>query len=473
MRAMDTIKTRFAPSPTGHIHLGNARTALFNALAAGQPGGTFLLRIEDTDAERSRRVFTDDLMEDLRWLGADWREGEGCGGAHGPYAQSARGEIYARYYKELEEGGRVYPCFCSEEQLALSRKLQRASGQAPRYAGSCAHLSAEEVAAKLAEGLKPTLRFRVPAGRSIEFEDLVRGPQRFASDDIGDFIIRRADATPAFFFTNAVDDSLMGVDLVLRGEDHLTNTPRQLMLLEALGLPAPAYGHISMIVGEDGSPLSKRHGSRSLRELREMGYLPGALLNYLARLGHTYPGEERFLSFAEAAADFATDRLGRAPARFDEAQLEHWQRLAVERVDPDALWAWMAPVVEERVPEAAWSAFAELVRPNCLFPKDALRWAEVLYGDPLIRSEAAVAVIRETGAEFFQAAVAALEETGGDFKALGNAVKKSTGAKGKGLFMPLRAALSGETHGPQMGDLVRLMPIERLRLRLSECAESR
>ena len=470
MRAMDTIKTRFAPSPTGHIHLGNARTALFNALAAGHGGGTFLLRIEDTDRERSKDEFTRDLMEDLRWLGTPWGEGYDVGGAHGLYAQSERLAVYETYYKQLEEGDRVYPCFCSEEQLSLSRKLQRASGQAPRYAGTCAHLSAEEVAAKRSQGLKPTLRFRVPAGESIEFDDAVRGTQRFASDDIGDFIIRRADGTPAFFFTNAVDDALMGVDLVLRGEDHLTNTPRQLMILQALGLSAPRYGHISMIVGADGSPLSKRHGSRSLRQLREEGFLPGALLNYLARLGHTYPGEERFMSFDEAAGDFALERLGRAPARFDEAQLEHWQRLAVERVDGEALWTWMAPVVEGIVPEAERTAFAELVRPNCLFPRDALRWAEVLYCDPLARSDEAVAVIGETGSDLFNAALTALDEYGNDFKALSNAVKKATGAKGKGLFMPLRAALSGETHGPQMGDLVALMPVERLRARLAECA---
>ncbi|GAB6043217.1 glutamate--tRNA ligase [Endothiovibrio diazotrophicus] len=470
MRAMNTIKTRFAPSPTGHLHLGNARTALFNALAAARGGGTFLLRIEDTDGERSRDEFTRDLMEDLRWLGTPWQEGYGAEGALGPYAQSERLAVYERYYQALAEAGQVYPCFCSEQQLALSRKLQRASGQAPRYSGTCAHLSAGEVAAKVEQGLRPTLRFRVPAGETVSFEDVVRGPQRFASDDIGDFIIRRADGTPAFFFTNAVDDSLMGVDLVLRGEDHLTNTPRQLMILQALGLPAPRYGHISMIVGADGSPLSKRHGSRSLRQLREAGFLPGALLNYLARLGHTYPGEERFMTLAEAAEDFALERLGRAPARFDEGQLEHWQRLAVEREPGDALWRWMEPVVGGVVPQSDRAAFAELVRPNGLFPRDAGRWAEVLYRDPLVRSAEAAAVIGEAGSGFFRAALAAQEASGNDFKALSNAVKGATGAKGKGLFMPLRAALTGEVHGPQMGDLVALMPVERLRVRLAECA---
>lgn len=286
MRAMKPafVKTRFAPSPTGLLHLGNVRTALFNALYARHGGGVFLLRIEDTDLERSRGEYILSLMEDMHWLGLDWQEGPEADDTHGPYAQSQRGEIYRRYFDELEEQGLAYPCFCSQRELELSRKTQLASGRPPRYAGTCAHLTAEERQKRLDKGIQPTLRFRVENGAVVQFNDLVRGPQAFPTDDIGDFVIRRAEGSAAFFFSNAIDDALMDVTHVLRGEDHLTNTPRQILLQQALGLATPHYGHISMIVGADGAPLSKRTGSRSVRELREAGYLPLAVVNYLARL---------------------------------------------------------------------------------------------------------------------------------------------------------------------------------------------
>lgn len=471
MRAMHkpTIKTRFAPSPTGLLHLGNVRTALFNVLFGHSRDGSFLLRIEDTDQERSKKEYVDALMEDLRWLGLDWDEGPDKGGEAGPYRQSERTEIYREYFHKLESQGLAYPCFCTEQQLALSRKAQRASGQAPRYTGTCAHLSSEEMAAKLDQGLRPTLRFRVPKGQGVAFDDLVRGNQSFKTDDIGDFIIRRADGTPAFFFCNAVDDALMGVTHVLRGEDHLTNTPRQLLILESLGLRTPAYGHITMIVGADGSPLSKRHGSRSLRDLRESGYLPGAVTNYLARLGHYYESDA-YMSVTQLAEAFDTVRLGRSPARYDDAQLTRWQREAAAQLSDDEAWAWMAPVVQDRVPEVARAAFVAAVRENVTLPAEASRWAQVLFVDPLEPSEEAKAVIAEAGPAFFTVALTAAAEAGTDFKALSQAVKTATGAKGKGLFQPLRAALTGEVHGPEMGRLMTLLPLERVRARLAVCA---
>ncbi|NJN46937.1 MAG: glutamate--tRNA ligase, partial [Candidatus Competibacteraceae bacterium] len=313
------VKTRFAPSPTGHIHLGNARTALFNALLAFKHSGVLLLRIEDTDQERSQDAYVRDLFEDLRWLGLDWQEGPEVEGDSGPYFQSARDAVYDRYYQALESKELVYPCFCSPTELALSRKAQLTAGRPPRYPGTCARLNEAEREVRRERGIQPTLRFRVPTGQVVEFEDLVRGPQRFQTDDIGDFIIRRADGSAQFFFTNAVDDALMAVTHVLRGEDHLTNTPRQLLLLKALDLPTPYYGHISLLVGADGSPLSKRHGSRSLRQLREAGYLPEALNNYMARLGHSYIQDD-WMSANELAAEFNPERLSRAPARYDEVQ---------------------------------------------------------------------------------------------------------------------------------------------------------
>ncbi|HEY2275538.1 MAG TPA: glutamate--tRNA ligase family protein, partial [Steroidobacteraceae bacterium] len=239
--------TRFAPSPTGELHLGNARTALFNELLARHGGGRFILRIEDTDSERSLAAHTGALMADLKWLGLEWDAGPDREDALGPYRQSERRALYAGYFAQLERRAAVYPCFCTPLELELARRAQLAAGRPPRYAGTCRDLSPDERARRSSEGLPATLRFRVPAGVRVEWLDLVHGPQSFATDDIGDFVVRRADGSAAFFFSNAVDDASMGVTLALRGEDHLTNTPRQLLILEALGLRAPAYGHVALL----------------------------------------------------------------------------------------------------------------------------------------------------------------------------------------------------------------------------------
>jgi glutamyl-tRNA synthetase len=308
------ITTRFAPSPTGELHLGNARTALFSWLFARHHGGRFILRIEDTDTERSKEFYTAALMDDLRWMGLAWDAGPDSAakdGAAGEYYQSRRGPIYARHSAALDARGFTYPCYCTPLELELSRKAQLAAGRPPRYAGTCRELSPEARVRKSAQGISPTTRFRVPTGKVVEFDDMVHGPQRFATDDIGDFILRRADGSAAFFFSNAIDDSEMGVTHVLRGEDHLTNTPRQLLVLEALDLRAPTYGHLSLLVGADGTPLSKRHGATSVREFRERGYLPAALNNHLFRLGHS-SSETGVLSLDAMARAFTVKHLGSA-----------------------------------------------------------------------------------------------------------------------------------------------------------------
>lgn len=460
-----SIKTRFAPSPTGHIHLGNARTALFNALYA-RGRGAFLLRVEDTDKERSKVEYEAGLMADLRWLGMPWDEGafpDGAEhGAAGPYRQSARDAIYADYYQRLESMGRAYPCFCSEQQLAISRKLQLSAGQPPRYAGTCAHLSAEEVAAKRAAGGQAALRFRVAKGTSVSFDDGVRGVQSFKAEDIGDFIIRRADGGAAFMFCNVIDDALMAVSVAMRGEDHLTNTPRQVMIAEALGLTPPRYAHISLINGSDGAPLSKRNGSRSIRELRELGYFPEAVVNYLARLGH-YFEDSRFLDMDGLAAQFGFEHLGRSPARYDEDQLRHWQKEALQQLPEERLAAWLNDATRALVPAALLSEFIALVRDSALFPAEAQAWAERLFGDGSVLEEGCDALIKAAGADFF---AAALQHASTDFKALNGAVKDATGKKGKELFMPLRLALTGQEHGPEMSKVTQLLGLERLKLRL-------
>jgi nondiscriminating glutamyl-tRNA synthetase len=459
------IKTRFAPSPTGLIHLGNVRTALFNALYAYRHQGTFLLRIEDTDLERSRMEYVQQLMSDLQWLGLNWQEGPQVDGDHGPYYQSERNEIYAHYYALLEQQNAVYPCFCTPSELELARKLQRVAGQAPRYTGACAHLSQAEIAAKLDRGLKPTLRFRVPRGQKIEFIDLVKGSQQFATDDIGDFIIRRADGTPAFFFCNAIDDALMGVTQVFRGDDHLTNTPRQIMLLQALELPIPQYGHIALIVGDDGTPLSKRNGSQSIQELRVTGWLPEGIINYLARLGHTYT-EDHYLSLTDLANQFAVERLGRAPAHFDAQQLRHWQQQAILQISEMQLWNWLGQAVQAQVPNHLSAQFMAAIRANISYPHEALHWATILFSDDLITSPEAQAILLKTASDFFHQASITLAATQGNYSAWVKQLKQTTGVQGKNLFMPLRAALTGEVHGPEMANLLPLIGLERAQRRL-------
>lgn len=459
------FKTRFAPSPTGLLHLGNVRTALFNALLARKRDGVFLLRIEDTDPGRSREEHTQALMQDLHWLRLDWHEGPGRELAgHAPYEQSRRGEIYRRYFAELETRDLAYPCFCTDQELKLARKTALAAGRAPRYSGRCRSVSRMEAQARLARGEAASLRFKVPAGVTVEFEDRVRGLQRFASDDIGDFVVRRSDGSPAFFFSNAIDDALMGISLVLRGEDHLANTPRQILLLQALGLPVPEYGHIALVVGADGAPLSKRHGSRTVQELRASGFFPLAIDNYLARVGHTYDSNA-FMDLAQLAAGFDLSRVGRAAARYDDAQLLYWQREAIRHASCDALWAWMGKGVHDLVPPAARDAFVDAVRGNVSLPGHALVWARIVFSDDWDLSHTAREVITHTGQGFFSAALAALAERRDDFKGLGESLCGKTGLKGKALFRPLRAALTGELDGPEMTRLLPLIGVERARSR--------
>ncbi|MDD3610643.1 MAG: glutamate--tRNA ligase [Halothiobacillaceae bacterium] len=452
------MKTRFAPSPTGYLHVGNVRTALFSWLLSRRHGGRFLLRIEDTDHSRSSEAYTRALMEDLAWLGLSWEEGPEAGGDAGPYRQSDRHAIYDRFYADLEARGLAYPCYCSEMELKLSRNAQLAAGRPPRYPGTCARLSEDEREARVAAGLRPTLRFRVPTGQTVSFEDSVRGLQKFASEDIGDFIIRRADGTPAFFFCNAVDDALMGVTHVLRGEDHLTNTPRQILLLEALGLPVPRYGHISLITGPDGGPLSKRDGSTSVRELKAEGYLPMAVNNYLARLGHSY-AETGFMTLDALAAGFEEVHLGRSPARHDPAQLGHWQKEAVRAAGDDALLAWLGAELFASVPEDKRAAFLSVVRENVTTPRMAYEWREVLFGAGQPMQADARALLDAAPADFCAQLRVQLADND-DYKSFSKALQQATGLSGKALFMPLRAALTGRLDGPALGEIHALMAPE-------------
>jgi glutamyl-tRNA synthetase len=453
------VVTRFAPSPTGEMHLGNARVALFNALLARRSGGSFLLRIEDTDSARSKPEHALLLQEDLRWLGLQWT-GE-------PLHQSQRAAIYDQHLDRLRSAGLAYPCFCSQRELELSRAAQIAAGRPARYGGKCRELSVADRAARLAAGEPASMRFAVPLQGAVEFVDLVHGPRHFAHAEIGDFVLRRADGTAAFFFSNAIDDATSGVTQLLRGDDHLSNTPRQLLILEALGLPAPQYGHLAMITGPGGAPLSKRDGASSVRALRDEGLLPLAVVNHLFRLGHSTARHE-LLSLDDMAGAFEIEHLQRSPAQFEHAQLLVWQKETVHRLNVEEALHWLGPRLPSTLPGEQQQAFIAAVLPNLVLPDDATTWVEVAFGgDPQLDAEAA-AIVSATDRALFAAAAPAAARN--DFAAIVAAAKLATGLKGPALFKPLRAALTGRLAGPELGPLLRAMAPGAAQRRLARFA---
>ena len=460
-------KSRFCPSPTGLMHLGNARTALFNYLFANNKQGIFLLRIENTDAERSKKIFDLSLQEDLRWLNLKWQEGPDADQGNGPYHQSEREAIYDDYYQRLEEAGQIYPCFCTEEQLRLSRKIQRLAGEPARYQGTCRSLSPEEIEKKKAEGLQPAFRFRVPNDEVVTFTDLVRGEQRFQTNDIGDFIIRRANGASSFMFCNAIDDALMGITHVLRGEDHLTNTPCQLLILLAVGLFAPTYAHITLIVDHDGSPLSKRRGSRGIKELRDSGYLPLAVINYLARLGHYYKSD-LLLSLAELTKGFDIEALNKSPAKFNAQQLDYWQKETVNQLSNEAFWQWVGSGLKSQIPTDKTDLFLTTIKQNVSFPRDVAYWITVCFGETLDLETSQRELLRSAGSSYFEKAIEGFEKFGKDLNRIINYLKDQLNLEGRALYRPLRIALTGVERGPELAKLISIMDGETLQRRLQE-----
>lgn len=463
---MSLVKTRFAPSPTGRLHIGNLRTALFSALYAKLHAGVFLLRVENTDEARSTPEHTQQLIDDLQWLGIDWQEGPQIGGHNGPYFQSERGEIYARSYQKLLTEKNLYKCFCSQAQLNMVRKLQEARGEPPRYPGTCRGLSEDEVAQKTAAGEPFVLRFRMPEGELIEFKDKVKGWQRFQSDDIGDFIVKRSDGTASFMFCNAIDDAMMGVTHVFRGDDHLTNTPRQLAILKALGLPTPEYAHLSTILGDDGAPLSKRHGSFSVGDLKQDGFMAEAILNYLARLGHRYP-DNLLMDFNQLGKNFNISKLVSSPGRYDFHQLVYWQKQAVQAADHQHIEKWLRnnQVISDNYHN---QDFYDIVRANVTFPAEAAHWYNIIFNDITITSEEAQTVLKNTPTQYFDLALAQFKLLGPDIKSIIKHIKDRLNIKGKSLFMPMRVAITGELGGPEMPLLFNMISPEKLVQRLSK-----
>jgi glutamyl-tRNA synthetase/nondiscriminating glutamyl-tRNA synthetase len=460
------MRVRFAPSPTGQLHVGNARTALFNWLLAHGKEGTFVLRIEDTDAERSTRESEASILEDLRWLGLDWDEGPDVEGAHGPYRQSERLHLYTSYANELVASEQAYYCFCSAARLDAERQADLAAGKPPRYRGTCRDLSRAEAQARTEAGERPVIRFRVPPGVEVAFHDIVRGDVTFTTDVIGDPVIVRSDGRPAYNFAVVVDDALMAITHVIRGEDHISNTPRQVLLYQALGFAPPRFAHLSLVMGPDHTPLSKRHGATSVAEFRERGYLPEALVNYLALLGWS-PGEgEELLPINELARRFSLEDVGHSAGVFDQEKLAWMNRHYMKAAAPARLAAesaryFIARGYVKRRTDPAMEFLAGTVLPMAVGSVDRMeeivdRVRFLFDFDPaasLARPDVQE-IVREPGArEVIAALPAAIDGPLADraaFRAVAARLKERTGQKGKALFHPIRVALTGEGGGPEL-----------------------
>ena len=464
------MRLRFAPSPTGYLHVGNARTALFNWLLARGSGGTFVLRIEDTDAERSSAESDAAIIRDLRWMGLDWDEGPDVGGPNGPYRQSERLDLYESYANELLEAGHAYHCFCAPEKLAAERRVALAAGLPVRYSGTCRAISREEAGARIAAGERPAVRFRVPENREILLFDAVRGEVRFHSDVVGDPVIVRAEGMPAYNFAVVVDDALMGITHVIRGEDHLSNTPRQLLLYEALGVTPPVFAHVALVLGTDHSPLSKRHGATSVAEFRSKGYLPEALVNYLALIGwsprQAGGDDDELLPVDELARRFTLDALGVSGGVFDEEKLAWVNRHYLKVAAPARIAELSVPFFRATrvmvAPDGRGLAFLASVMPIAAGSVDRLdqvpaRLAflfdyspEVALDDAAIRQEIGGAGPRAVVRALAQALAEGPRMDRDRFRALAGDVRARTGQKGRELFHPIRIALTGRANGPEL-----------------------
>ena len=468
------MRVRFAPSPTGQLHVGNARTALFNWLLARGKDGTFILRIEDTDTERSTRESEAGILEDLRWLGLHWDEGPDAGGSSGPYRQSERLHLYASYANELIAGDHAYYCFCPAAKLEADRKAMLAAGHPPRYGGTCRALSREEAQSRIDAGERPVIRFKVPAGIEVSFQDLVRGEVTFSTDVIGDPILVRSDGRPAYNFAVVVDDALMEITHVIRGEDHISNTPRQVLLYQALGFTPPDFAHLALVMGPDHTPLSKRHGATSIAEFRERGYLPEALVNYLALIGWSprvdngTPGsQDELLAIDELARRFALEDVGHSAGVFDVEKLAWMNRHYMRTAAPGRLAAESARYflargfMRRRTPEGMEYLSTHLL-PMAVGSVDRLeempdRVKFVFAFDPeasLARPDVAE-VMQEAGArDVVTARAEELRDAGRldreAFRAAAMRVRQRTGQKGRALFHPIRVALTGEGGGPEL-----------------------
>ncbi|HEX6791355.1 MAG TPA: glutamate--tRNA ligase [Candidatus Krumholzibacteria bacterium] len=465
MATLKNVRVRFAPSPTGYLHVGGARTAIFNWLFARHHGGAFILRIEDTDAERSTIESERSLLEDLRWLGLDWNEGPDVGGPYGPYRQSERMGTYREVADRLIAGGHAYPCFCTEAELELKREEMKARSEAPHYDGTCRNLTPDQVAAKRAAGIPEAIRFRVAEG-AARFEDAVRGQMDLGHDMVGDWVILRSNGLPTYNFAAAVDDQLMQISHVIRGEEHLPNTLRQIMIYDALGAAHPVFAHVPLILAEDRSKLSKRHGASSVGDLRASGYLPEAAYNYLLLLGWSHPQSKEIMPRDEMIKVFGIERIGKAAAVYDRQKLQWMNGQYIRKLDLDTLCRLVDPYIPQslraRYSEAQLREIVAILQDSLDllsdFPKRAAIFEPAVEYEEetqeLLRSETARRVLTSMVARLGAHHAALTPES---FKEMILATGQEVALKGKELYFPIRGAMTGSVHGP---DLTRVAAVK-------------
>jgi len=470
------VRVRFAPSPTGNLHVGGARTALFNWLLARQLGGKFVLRVEDTDQARSTKESEEAVLRDLKWLGLDWDEGPDVGGDYGPYRQTERADIYKEYVDRLVSEGKAYPCFCTDEELEKMRAEAEANKLPPIYRGPWATASKEEVDAKLAEGAPCTYRFRVPKDETVTISDLVRGDVSWSTNTLGDFIILRSNGLPVYNFCVAADDATMGITHVLRAEEHLPNTLRQALIYDALGFAQPVFGHVSLILAPDRSKLSKRHGATSVGQFAEMGYLPEAMVNFLAALGWNDGTEKEVYTVQELIEGFGVDRVTKSAAVFDNAKL-NWMNGEHLKLKPDAerlalmgeRWAEAGLLTADAATGPVGEACVPLVESGMELVADCVPELASILAYPLeetCASDKAKAFVEDGLGDVARYVVAAHEsgELGkaieeSTMKAWIKAAGKEMDRKGKRLFMPLRIVLTGSMQGPDVAQQVAMISL--------------
>lgn len=467
------VRVRYAPSPTGHLHIGNARTALFNYLFARHFNGKFIIRIEDTDEKRNVEGGEESQLKYLKWLGLDWDEGADIGGDYGPYRQMERLEIYQKYIDELLEKGLAYKCYMTEEELEQEREEQRARGEMPKYSGAHRNLTEEQIQQFEAEGRKPSIRFRVPDNVTYTFKDIVRGDITFESSDVGDWVMVKKNGIPTYNFAVVIDDHLMKISHVLRGEEHISNTPRQLMVYEALGWEPPQFGHMTLILNENRKKLSKRdqHIMQFIEQYKDMGYLPEALFNFITLLGWSPVGEEEIFDQETLIKIFDPDRLSTSAAIFDQQKLKWMNGEYIKTLSHEEAVSLALPYLIDagKLPEdmddqkREWAEkLIQLYQEQLHYGKEIVELTELFFKTEITYDEAAMDVLKEEQVpevlQVFTDKLIHLDDFNAtEIKAQIKATQKETGHRGKKLFMPIRVATTGQKHGPELPLAIELL----------------
>lgn len=475
---MEELRVRIAPSPSGNLHVGTARTALFNYLYAKKNNGKFVLRIEDTDLERSNEAYTQNIFDSLKALGLNWDEGPDVGGNYGPYKQSERFMIYPKYAKMLMDKGFAYECFCTQEELEAEKEESVKNKTANVYSGKCLHLTEEEKEKLRAEGRKPSIRFHVPKGREIVFNDLVKGELKFNSDLIGDFVIMKSNGTPTYNFAVVIDDMLMKINTVIRGEDHISNTPKQILIYEALGAEVPQFGHLGMILAPDRSKLSKRHGATAVSEFVEKGYLTEALVNFVALLGWSPSDGNEIKPVEEIAKDFRIHEVSSSNSVFEYDKLNWMNSQYIKKLDLKVLAEKLKPYLAKydlnELTEEQYLKMVEITREPLTLLSDITNDAAYFFGEyPEIEEDVQTNVLdTEVSQTVLKEVLNRID--GWDFNNLHEILEdfrtyfKEQGIKAKITMWAIRAAVTGRTRGADMCGIMEILGKDKVKKRIQK-----